>query len=140
MAGGTEQLYQTPYPKGGDGLVCITFGPFDVPDSAQTDEIVDRFTTQFAFKAVKCEVTALKVTDVNSSFSVNIEDDSGTPKVLVADAVVAAVALGTGSSESLTVDRDKIIFAGALLRLTYTSTGSDVCLSVKVRLWVKPVY
>ena len=144
MAGGSASDLRAPYPKGAQSLLCLEFGPFDVPDAAQTDEIVDKLTVPFAFKAVFAEVTALKVTDANASFSINIQDDTGTPKELITNFVVTATALGVGLLDVINgldseVDATETIYAGAILALSYTSGASDVALSVKVRLWVRPV-
>jgi hypothetical protein len=140
MAGGNAANFQTPYPKGEDALVEIVFGPFDVPDAAQSGEIVERFTVPFAFKAVKCEATALDVTAGGTTFFVDIFDDTSSPKEIVKDATIADVSLGAGSTEALTVVKTVTINAGALLTLTYDSASGDSCIGVKIRLWVQPVF
>lgn len=139
MAGGSASDIRAPYPKGEDSLVCLTFGPFDVPDAAQTDEIVEKLTIPFGFKAVRAEVTALAVVAGGTTFTVNLQDDTGTPQVLIADAAVADVSLGAGSAESLTVVKTITVNAGAVLSFTYTSVSGDTAIGVKLRVWVKPI-
>lgn len=140
MAGGTAADIRTPWPKGDKGWFLIEFGPVDIPDSAKSaDELFDSFVTPFAFTAEECRVTALDITDANTTLSINIEDDSDTPQVLVADAGIAPITQGNGSYEKLTVVKNLTINAGAIVTCSYKSAASDTTTGLKVRLWVKPV-
>lgn len=140
MAGGTAADIRAPWPKGENGWFLIEFGPVDIPNSAKSaDELFDSFVTPFAFRAMECRITALDITDATPSLTVNIEDDSSSPKVLVADHLIAAITQGNGSSQKLTVDKTKTINAGAIVTASYKSASSDTTTGLKIRLWVKPI-
>lgn len=139
MAGGTVADIRAPYPKGANGWYLITFGPVDIPDGEITaDELFDSFVTPFAFKAKECRITALDIT--GAGISINIEDDTGTPQVLVDDFTIDPITQGNGSSEKLTVVRSITVNAGAIVTCSYKCAGSETTKALKVRLWVQPIY
>ncbi len=140
MAGGNAADFRAPYPKGEDSVVILSFGPFDIPDAAQTDEIIEEMTVPFGFKAVKAEISGLLLTDSTPSTTINLQDDTGTPQVLIADASVTAFAIGAGAVQDITIVKTITINAGAILRFTYTSASSDVATGLKLRIWVVPVH
>ena len=139
MAGGNASDIRTPWPKGELGWYLIEFGPVDIPDSAKSaDEHFDQFQTHFAFHAMECRATSLNVSETNA-ITINIEDDSGTAKVIVADAAITAYTQGDGHNEKLTVVKSVKILAGAIVKCSYKSGASDTTLGLKIRLWVKPI-
>lgn len=144
MAGGTASDIRAPYPKGDAGLVCITFGPVEVIASKGTanaaDYVFDQFTVPFSFKPVRAEYTAEDITIGNANLVVNIEDDTGTAKVIVDDAALTAITAGAGVGAALTIaNRELVINAGAVLIASYSSKAGDTTTALKLRLWVKPV-
>lgn len=140
MAGGTASDIRAPYPKGEDSLVCIEVGAFTIEASKSADYVVDKQTIMFAFKPKKAELTATNI-DVTNGVTLNIEDDSATPQVIVSDEAITAITAGAGKLQALTIDDDTMtINAGAVLVTSYGSGASDAGLDVKVRLWVEPVF
>lgn len=136
MAGGTVRDIRAPYPKGANAWHLITFGPLDIPDSEETSDVLfDSFVAPFKFRAMECRITALDIT--GAGISINIEDDDSN--VLVADAGIAVIVQGNGSSEKLAVVKSVVINAGAIVSASFQCAGSETTKSLKVRLWVEPV-
>ena len=139
MAGGDANDTRAPWPKGEDGLHLLEFGPVNVEASKAADHVFDTMTAQFKFKAVKAEFQTQTLTE-NNGITFNLEDDTGTAKVLINDAGVAAVVAGAGGVQALTVDTTVEINAGALLKASYKSGATDTSVQSKIRLCVKPTH
>lgn len=140
MAGGVAGDTRAPFPKGADTLFWIKFGPFEIVASKSADFIVEKFELPFACIPKKAYVTAQDV-NVTNAITLNIQDDTGTPKQVVTDASLAAITGGAGSKVALTIaDSATVLNAGALLEMSYGSGASDDAESVSVYLGVDPVY
>lgn len=135
MAGGDSQILRGPYPKGEDGFVMIRSKTFSAVQS-QTGLVFDTITVPFAFQAFYAEIAGV-VTETNA-ITITIDDDTGTPKVIVSAAPLATQAVGAVTA--LPTVRSVTINAGALLNFKYTSGASDTTTATVVTLWVKPVY
>jgi hypothetical protein len=140
MAGGNADLHTTPYPKGEDGLFPLVFA-FNALASKSADWITAQVRVQFAFKAVRAELTAEEIA-ITNAITLNLQDDTGTPQELLTDVSVTAISGGGGGRIDYTSDLDKDITvnAGALLELSYGSGSSDTVTNGLFILWVKPVY
>lgn len=138
MAGGVTGDIRTPYPKGGGSLVLIQFAPFAA--IASKTAIVDEHTTRFAFKPKFAEITGSFITIANS-MAITIQDDTGSPKLIVSAQQATVVVVETGGSGSLAIaNKELIINAGAVLVLKVVTGANDVSLNAVVRLWVEPVF
>lgn len=139
MAGGNANSLRTPYPIGKKGLFPIFSKTFDMSQSHAADYIVDEQCVPFAFTVEEAEFCADALTEA-VGVTVNVQDDSGTPKVVIADAGVAAITAGASARQALTVDKSKVIYDGALLQFSYISGAGDSATNAQIRLWVKPYY
>lgn len=140
MAGGDAQILRAPYPKGDDGYICIASKAFDIAASKASDFIVDEQTVPFAFRAVYAEYTADAITETNA-ITFNVEDDTGTPQVLINDfACSGSMTAGASVARAMTVVKTITVNAGALLRFSYKSGASDTGTNCVIRIWVKPVF
>lgn len=133
MAGVAGDI-RAPYPMG--DLVVFPFNSFQMLAS-QTTYVVGQFLVPFAFRAVRADFTATEVAGTGQT--INVQDDTGTPQVVIDDDVIdAAITAGAGGRQLLVVDHSKLILAGAVLTLQYTSGAGDTALDAHVTLWVKP--
>jgi hypothetical protein len=139
MAGGNAQDVSSAFPKGEQGFFLITSGPVNF-QASKTDHVWDTFLAPFAFRVKKAEVISA-IISITNAVTINVQDDTGTPKVPIADSgTPASGADGTGDTAQLTVDDSVLINAGALVQFSYTSGASDTSTGSVVRLWVKPEY
>lgn len=142
MAGGDSQILRTPYPKGEDGWVAITSNTYTKAGAGTGAVIFGAFTAQYAFKCMAAEVTAQLITDADGDFTILVNDDTATPKVIVAATVLTDIVAGSGGGavQTLSPDRTVTINAGAIVKFTAThGDAADVCDGLQVTLWVKPV-
>lgn len=139
MAGGNANDIRQPWPVGKDGLFPIYSKTFDMSQSHASDYVVDQQKAPFAFTVEEADFCADAVTEA-AGITVNVEDDTSTPKVVVADAGVAAITAGASARTALTVDKSKVIYAGALINFSYKSGSGDSGTNCQIRLWVKPYF
>lgn len=140
MPGGVAGDIRTPWPKGGDSLIPLEFRCDSLEAGKTSDHIFEKMTMDFAFKVVKAEYTARVITET-TAITLNLEDDSATPQVLINDfAVAGSITNGAGSVVAVTVDKTKTVNAGAVLSASYKSSTSDTGSNVVLRVWVKPVF
>lgn len=136
MAGGDTNQPGDGWPEGGDALHMIVLGPINVVASKTKDYIFDAYTLQFACTPIKGEITHENV-DISNAMTINIQDDSSTPKQIVTDQTVPAITGGAGATVALTVIQGVRLNAGAILEASYGSGASDTSTGTKIRLWVK---
>ena len=134
MAGGDTNDLRAPYPKGEDGFVLLQLGPFDAQNN-DSDESRYQMTVPFSFKPKKAFHTAQVVT---STPEITVQDDTGTPKVIVDGSALTAAADEATAEEELTVE-DVTIFAGAKIQVFTTAGASEATVQSMINLWVKPV-
>jgi hypothetical protein len=134
MAGGSAANIAAPYPMG--DIIPIRF-QFEIIASKSADYVVDSFLVPWAFRPVYAELTAQIVT-ITNAITFNLEDDTGTPQVLIADHAVTAITGGAGTVQTPTLVKTFKVNAGARLIASYGSGAGDVALDVTVTLWVRP--
>ena len=141
MAGGTATRIDTPYPKGEDSLIVLEF-PFTIVASKSADFIAFTRRAEFAFKPISAWTTAQEVA-VTNAITINLVDDSSTPKEIITDQTLAAVTAGAGSHITVALAsgaKAQQINAGALLEMSYASGASDTSLDSMLFLLVRPVF
>lgn len=135
MAGGNAADIRHPHPG---GLVVITFAPFTA--IASKTAVVDEHTTRFAFKPKFAEITGSFIT-ITNSMAITVQDDTGTPKVIISAQQATVVVVETGGSGALAIaNKELIIDAGAVLQLKVVTGTADTSLNAVVRLWVEPIF
>lgn len=137
MAGGSASDLRSPYPKGSQSVLTIR-APCTVVASKSKDFITHQMTVPFAFKAVKAVYSAQDIV-VASAVTVNIQDDTATPKELVTDKALAAITGGAGTEQDLGVDKTVKINAGAKLSFSYGSGAGDSSVDGMFLLSVRPL-
>ena len=136
MAGGVAANVRGAFPMG--DIVPIHFR-FEIIAGKAADYVINKRLVPFAFRPVYVELTAQIVTVGTGPITFNLEDDSGTPQVLVADHTVAAITGGAGTVQTPTLVKTFKVNAGAYLVASYGSdAGADSALDVHVTLWIKP--
>lgn len=136
MAGGNANDIRQPWPN---GLFPFHSKTFDMSQSHATDYIVDEQEVPFAFTVEKAEFCADAVTEA-AGITVNVQDDTGTPKEAITNAGIAAITAGASARQALTVDKSKVFYAGALLQFSYITGAGDSGTNCQIRLWVKPYF
>ena len=134
MAGGSVSLVRGAFPMG--DIIPLHFH-FEIVASKSADYVVDMMLMPWAFRPVYAELTAQIVT-ITNAITFNLEDDTGTAQVLIADHSVTAITGGAGTVQTPTVVAGLKINAGAYLVASYGSGAGDVALDVDVTLWVRP--
>lgn len=133
MAGSTNDV-RGAFPMG--DVIPIHFH-FEIVASKTADYIARKIKTPFAFRPVYATLTAQIVT-ITNAITFNLEDDSATPQVLIADHAVTAITGGAGTIQTPTLVKTFNVPAGAYLVASYGSGAGDVALDVDVALWVRP--
>lgn len=137
MAGGNANSMRLPWPN---GLYPIFSKCFDIAASKSSDHVVDQQKVPFAFTIEEADFCA-DVVAISNAITINVEDDTGTPKVGIADSAgVVAITAGASARAALTVDKSKVFYEGALLNFSYKSGASDTATNAQIRLWVKPYF
>ncbi len=133
-AGGSASDVRGAFPMG--DIIPLNFH-FEVVASKSADYVVGKMLVPWAFRPVLAELTAQIVT-ITNAITFNLEDDTGTPQVIIADHSVTAITGGAGTVQTPTVVRTFKVNAGAHLVASYGSGAGDVALDVDVTLWVRP--
>jgi hypothetical protein len=137
MAGGNANDLRAPYPKGEDGWVCIPLGPVSA-GNGETGATKFATTVPFGFYPRKAYFSAQVVT---SDPTITIQDDTGTPQVIVSAVTLTAIVDESSAVQDLTITeavKATQINAGAELHVLITTDAGDVVTLGQVLLWVKP--